>query len=210
MVILLLQSLAVLVVAYLVGLPVGGVLGGWLRPAKRAVKKPVAAPVVEQVPEPAPEPKPVPVYRGIDLAPVPAAVAVAPVKPKWEERIFFPTQTFGIAVRCCPPEINIIRRPGRSPLADLAPAEQQDILARTRLSEEPERLWKPEKAPDDLTGLGMNAEEARTLNGLGIFHAWQIAEWSPQHVLWIARRLKDPSRVVNDNWIGKAARMAAG
>lgn len=205
MVILLLQSLAVLVLAYLVGLPIGGILGRWLTPAKRPVAVP--EPVVEEVPA-EPVPRPLPAYRGIDLAPAVVAAAVAPVKPKWEETIYFPTSTFGIAVRCCPPEINIVRRPQRSPLADLRPEEQQDILARTRLSEEPERLWKPEKAPDDLTGLGMNAEEARTLNGLGIFHAWQIAEWSPQHVLWIARRLKDPSRVVNDNWIGKAARMA--
>ncbi len=206
MVVLLLQSLLVLVLAYLVGLPIGSALGKALTPAAKSAA--ALEPAVTEVPEARPEPRPVPAYRGIDLAPAVVAAAVVPVKPKWEERIYFPTSTFGIAVRCCPPEINIVRRPQRSPLADLAPAEQQDILARTRLSEEPERLWKPEKTADDLTGLGMNAEEARTLNGLGIFHAWQIAEWSPQHVLWIARRLKDPSRVVNDNWIGKAARMA--
>lgn len=196
------QSLIVLVVAYLIGLPVGAMLGRLLRPAQV-----MESPVVVAV-EPEPEPEPVRAYRGIDLAPAPV-VAAAPARPKWEETIFFPTATFGIAVRCCPPEINIVRRPVRSPLADLAPAEQQDILARTRLSEEPERLWAPVNGPDDLTGLGMNADEAKTLNGLGIFHAWQIAEWSPQHVLWIARRLKDPSRVVDNNWIGRAARMVA-
>ena len=220
MVVLLLQSFVVLLVAYLVGLPIGGVLGRWLAPAAR----PVAERIIE-------DEAPVPAYHGFELShaaeavvvpfvPIPAPPAPAPatpqpappppaVKPKWEERLYFPTQTFGIAVRCCPPDINITRRPEPSPLAGLTPADQQDILARTRLSEEPERLWKPEDEPDDLTRLGMDANEAAILNHLGIFHTWQVAQWSPQHVLWVARRLKDPSRIINGDWIGRAALAAA-
>ena len=229
MVILLLQSLLVLVVAYLVGLPIGGALGRMLTPSARPVVppaviqdeeaiptyhgfelSPAAEPVPEPLPEPLPEPWPKPSHEAIVVPLRPDPPPPPPlIKPKWEERIYFPTQTFGIAVRCCPPELNIVRRPEPSPLAGLAPADQQDILARTRLSEEPERLWKPEDQPDDLTQLGMDADEAEILNRLGIFHTWQVAQWSPQHVLWIARRLKDPSRIINGDWIGRAAQVAA-
>lgn len=204
---LLVQSALVLVVAFLTGLVIGEILGAALRPRPKVKPAPVELAAAE--PEPEPEPAlPVAVAAPPPPTPPTPVPAPPPPKPKWEERIFFPTATYGIAVRCCPPEINIVRRPGPSPLIGLSPAEQQDILARTQLSEEPEMLWKPQGAPDDLTRIGLDASEAKLMYRLGIFHAWQIAQWQPQHVLWIARRLKDPHHVVNGNWIGRAARMA--
>ena len=181
----LVQSALVLFVAFLIGVMAGEMLGAALRPRRRAAQA-----RVELAPQPMPEPMvpepmvPAPVIpEPVAVEPVVAASAPPPVppppapKPKWEERLFFPTATFGIAVRCCPPEINIVRRPRPSPLIGLSPQEQQAILACTRLSEEPEMLWKPQGAPDDLTRVGLEPEEAGLLNRLGIFHAWQIAQW---------------------------------
>jgi len=214
MIYLLFQAFGLLLLTFLVGLPLGDGLARLFRPKAR--------PVVHVVPEP----EAVPVYHGFELsAPDPEPVAVAepiampppapepePAPKPWSEAIVFPVHSFGFTVKCCPPRIEPIAKRSVKPsaLAGLPMSEQHALLARTRFSQEPERLWQSEGAPDDLTMLdGLDAEDAARLNALGVFHTWQIAEWQPPHVLWLSRRLKNPHRIVTDDWIGKAAQAAA-
>ena len=144
-----------------------------------------------------------------DLAPILMPVAKAEPAP-WSDIIVFPVSSFGFTVRCCPLRIEraVPRSVTVSPLAGRSIAEQHRMLAQTRFAHEPERLWGAEGEADDLTRLdGLDAEDAQRLNGLGIFHAWQIAQWQPHHVLWLSWRLKAPQRIVTHDWIGQASRL---
>ena len=64
---------------------------------------------------------------------------------------------------------------------------------------------------DDLkliSGVGPKLE--KTLNGLGIFHFWQIAEFTPDNVAWVDRHLRFKGRIERENWISQAKILAAG
>lgn len=64
---------------------------------------------------------------------------------------------------------------------------------------------------DDLkliSGVGPKLE--KTLNGLGIFHFWQIAEFTPDNVAWVDRHLRFKGRIEREKWISQAKVLAAG
>ncbi|MCC6006880.1 MAG: 50S ribosomal protein L21 [Rhodobacteraceae bacterium] len=68
-----------------------------------------------------------------------------------------------------------------------------------------------EGGPDDLkliSGVGPKLESL--LHENGVFHFDQIAAWSPAEVAWIDDKLKFKGRIERDDWIGKAAALAAG
>lgn len=81
--------------------------------------------------------------------------------------------------------------------ADAAPAQ-------------PEAETKPER-PDDLkaiTGVGPKLEQV--LNGLGIWTYRRIAALTPAEIDWIEDYLSFKGRITRDDWLGQAAKLAAG
>lgn len=100
-------------------------------------------------------------------------------------------------------------RPQRSALADMTPEVVELKVSEADESLEPVLLSEPEGMADDLkliSGIGMVNENE--LNRLGIFHYWQIASWNPEHVRWLTRHLHFAPRIVRENWISQAARLA--
>ncbi|MEM9964525.1 MAG: hypothetical protein AAGC58_04175, partial [Asticcacaulis sp.] len=100
-------------------------------------------------------------------------------------------------------------RPQRSALADMTPDVVELKVSEADESLEPVLLSEPEGVADDLkliSGIGVVNENE--LNRLGIFHYWQIASWNPEHVRWLTRHLHFAPRIVRENWISQAARLA--
>ena len=66
------------------------------------------------------------------------------------------------------------------------------------------------KAPDDLKKIGgVGPKLEGTLNELGIYHFWQIAEFTPDNVAWVDGYLSFKGRIDRDDWIGQAKAFAA-
>ncbi|BCH25611.1 NADH-ubiquinone dehydrogenase [Mesorhizobium sp. L-8-3] len=66
-------------------------------------------------------------------------------------------------------------------------------------------------APDDLkkiSGIGPKLESV--LNGLGVWTYAQIADWSAPEIAWVDDYLAFKGRIGRDDWIGQAAKLAAG
>jgi NADH-quinone oxidoreductase subunit E len=64
---------------------------------------------------------------------------------------------------------------------------------------------------DDLKKIsGVGPKLEGTLNGLGIFHFSQIAEFTPSHVSWVDRHLRFKGRIARENWLDQAKILAAG
>jgi NADH-quinone oxidoreductase subunit E len=75
----------------------------------------------------------------------------------------------------------------------------------------PSSLSAPEGEPDDLkriSGIGPGIE--KTLHELGIYHFWQIAQFTPDNVAWIDQRLRFRGRIAREDWMGQARRLASG
>ena len=73
----------------------------------------------------------------------------------------------------------------------------------------PVRLDTPKGAPDDLTLIsGITETSQRALNELGIYHFWQVAGWTPEHVAWLSSRVEGPGRIARENWMSQAARLS--
>jgi NADH-quinone oxidoreductase subunit E len=76
----------------------------------------------------------------------------------------------------------------------------------------PKALPEPRDGkPDDLkriSGVGPKIEEV--LNGLGIYHFDQIANWSPEEVDWVDEHLKFKGRIEREGWIDQAKTLASG
>ncbi len=96
-----------------------------------------------------------------------------------------------------------------SSLAGMTPESIEAAVQQVGSGLEPVRLSAPQGNPDDLTVIsGVADSNQRELNALGIYHYWQIAGWSPEHVAWISNRILFPKRVVRENWMSQAARLA--
>ncbi len=64
---------------------------------------------------------------------------------------------------------------------------------------------------DDLKKIsGVGPKLEKTLNGLGIFHFSQIAEFTADNVAWVDRHLRFKGRIARENWIEQAKVLAAG
>jgi len=76
----------------------------------------------------------------------------------------------------------------------------------------PEGLSAPRGgSADDLKKIsGVGPKLEKTLNGLGIFHFSQIAEFTPDHVAWVDKYLRFKGRIERENWIEQAKVLAAG
>ena len=75
----------------------------------------------------------------------------------------------------------------------------------------PRALAAPEGPPDDLkqiSGIGPGIE--KILHELGIYHFRQIAQFTPDNVAWVNRRLRFKGRIEREGWITQARRLAAG
>ena len=76
----------------------------------------------------------------------------------------------------------------------------------------PEGLDAPREGKgDDLKRIsGVGAKIEKTLNGLGIFHYDQIANWSPVNAAWVDDFLSFKGRIEREDWIGQAEILAQG
>lgn len=64
---------------------------------------------------------------------------------------------------------------------------------------------------DDLKRIsGVGPKLEKTLNGLGIYHFSQIAEFTPDNVAWVDRHLRFKGRIERENWIEQAKILARG
>ncbi len=69
----------------------------------------------------------------------------------------------------------------------------------------PAGLDAPKGEPDDLKKIGgVGPKLEGTLNELGIYHFWQIAEFTPDNVAWVDGYLSFKGRIDRDDWIGQA------
>ncbi|MEM6850917.1 MAG: 50S ribosomal protein L21 [Pseudomonadota bacterium] len=76
---------------------------------------------------------------------------------------------------------------------------------------EPQRFESAPEGADDLTKIaGVGPKLANLLNDLGIYKFEQIAAWTPENVAWVDERLTFKGRIERDDWISKAAALAAG
>ena len=115
----------------------------------------------------------------VEPAPKPE-IAKAPAKPKAEEK----------------------------PKAEAEPVDdgEEKELEGTR----PVGLDVPKGEADDLKKIGgVGPKLEGTLNELGIYHFWQIAEFTPDNVAWVDGYLSFKGRIDRDDWIGQAKALAA-
>ena len=64
--------------------------------------------------------------------------------------------------------------------------------------------------PDDLKKIkGVGPKLEGTLHEIGVFHFDQIAAWGPEEIAYMDDRLSFKGRIERDNWIEKAAELAA-
>ena len=114
-------------------------------------------------------------------APKPAKKAKAPAKPKAEAK------------------------PKPAAEAEAADAGDEKELE----GERPTGLDNPRGEPDDLKKIGgVGPKLEGTLNELGIYHFWQIAEFTPDNVAWVDGYLSFKGRIDRDDWIGQAKALA--
>ena len=96
-----------------------------------------------------------------------------------------------------------------SSLATMTPESVESAVQQAGSGLEPIRLDTPRGGIDDLTVIsGIGPGNQQELNALGIYHYWQIAGWTPEHVAWVSNRVRFPKRIVRENWMAQAARLA--
>ena len=194
---LILTALGLMVAAFAIGAIVGSVLGGFglRRPVARrevtlldtAETFTTGVVVPFKAAEPAPQPAPRPAYVP---APQPARYEMAASN------------------------VAIIRGDNSlqtrvSSLAAMTPESVEAAVHQAGSGLAPTRLDSPKGAPDDLTLIsGITDQSQRALNELGIFHFWQVAGWTPEHVAWLSSRVEGPGRISRENWMAQAARLA--
>jgi len=96
-----------------------------------------------------------------------------------------------------------------SSLAAMTPESVEAAVQQAGSGLSPARLDAPKGAPDDLTLIsGITEQSQRTLNELGIYHFWQVAGWTPEHVAWLSSRVEAPGRIARENWMSQAVKLA--
>lgn len=101
-------------------------------------------------------------------------------------------------------------RPKASLLSAMTPESVSAAVEQAGTGLEPHRLRGAEGQADDLTLIsGIGASNQKELNDLGIFHYWQVASWTPEHVAWLSARVHSAQRIARENWMAQAARLAA-
>lgn len=96
-----------------------------------------------------------------------------------------------------------------APAASVAPDSAADA-ADTVEGTKPDALAGPVGEADDLKRIsGVGPVLEGKLNGLGIYHFWQIARWNADEVSWVDGFLNFRGRIDRDNWIEQAKTLAA-
>ena len=96
-----------------------------------------------------------------------------------------------------------------SSLAGMTPESVEAAVQQAGSGLEPVRLSAPQGMIDDLTIIsGIDYASQSDLNALGIYHFWQIAGWTPEHVAWVSNRVRLSKRIARENWMSQAARLA--
>ena len=96
-----------------------------------------------------------------------------------------------------------------SSLASMTPDSVEAAVQQAGSGLEPMRLDSPRGPVDDLTVIsGIGPGNQQELNALGVYHYWQIAGWTPENVAWVSNRVRFPKRIVRENWMSQAARLA--
>jgi len=103
---------------------------------------------------------------------------------------------------------------GQATSATSASVHQPVTLRRASLvpgAEKPRLLSGPKGNPDDLkqiSGIGPKLE--RTLNELGVYHLYQIAQFTASNVAWVDEHLRFKGRIQREGWVEQAVELAAG
>lgn len=88
----------------------------------------------------------------------------------------------------------------------------KDVVEEAAESATPELLKAPRDGEADdlkkIKGIGKKNEEK--LNGFGVYHFDQIANWSDEQVKWIGVELAFSGRIERENWIDQANVLASG
>jgi NADH-quinone oxidoreductase subunit E len=218
------QSILLLVAAFLISAAVGWALAG-----KRKTKVRVSAfdhdatPAIEDVtPEVAMAAEQ---FTSGVVVPFKMPVAPEPAKPEPQREsksAYEPAPRFDMAASRADPlprrsepslmfnNMQASNMQGRvSSLAAMTPESVEAAVQQAGSGLEPVRLNAPRGPVDDLTVIsGIGPSNQQELNELGIYHFWQIAGWTPEHVAWVSNRIRFPKRVVRENWMAQAAKLA--
>jgi len=77
--------------------------------------------------------------------------------------------------------------------------------------EKPESLERPDEDHDDLTRIdGVDAETAKMLNALGIWHFHQIAAWTRENTSWMNAYFQAENRIEDQEWVSQAGALSLG
>ena len=91
------------------------------------------------------------------------------------------------------------------------PAPKAEAAAEAPAGKEPANLLKAAKGDADdlkkISGVGPKLE--KTLNEVGVYHFWQIAEWGPEEIAFMDDKLSFKGRIERDDWISQATQFAA-
>ncbi|MGZ3305106.1 MAG: hypothetical protein ACXU8U_04525 [Asticcacaulis sp.] len=168
--------------------------------------KTAAEPAPAPDPKPAPKPSSLPAYVPL---PMPRyEMAASNIAILREDRSL---QTRAASPSPAPAPANL------STLARMTPDSVAAAVQQAGSGLAPARLDAPKGAADDLTLIsGIDETRQRALNELGIYHFWQVAGWTPEHVAWLASRVEgrhaseggESSRIARENWMAQAAKLA--
>ncbi|MCF6325819.1 MAG: hypothetical protein L3J21_00850 [Devosiaceae bacterium] len=106
--------------------------------------------------------------------------------------------------------------PKKPAAATTTPEPAANPAAKDETSAAPDGKPKPLSGPrdgkkDDLKRIkGVGPKIEKTLNGLGIYHFDQVAQWSPKSVDWINGFISFKDRIQREKWIEQAAKLAKG
>ncbi len=76
---------------------------------------------------------------------------------------------------------------------------------------QPAGIDGPDGEADDLKRIsGIGPVIQKTLNGLGIYHFTQIADFTEDNITWVDNYIDFPGRIKRENWVSQAADLAGG
>jgi len=220
------ESAALLLAAFAIFAAVG-----WLLAGKRKVVKRISVfdevPVEETAPVTTPEVYQYDVAKAAEqftsgvvvpfkmpVAPEPKAETPAPApQPRRDDRpayaVDMAASRFTPSPAPSPVRLDPNLRGRVSSLASMTPDSVEAAVQQAGSGLEPLRLDSPRGPVDDLTVIsGIGPGNQQELNALGIYHYWQIAGWTPENVAWVSNRVRFPKRIVRENWMSQAARLA--
>ncbi len=94
----------------------------------------------------------------------------------------------------------------------IAETPQTVVAEEASISKAPLTLSEPRNGEKDnltrIKGIGIKIEE--TLNGIGIYHFDQIANWTEENIAWADSTLGFPGRAKREKWVEQAKALASG